>query len=154
MYGVGDTLAQSIERYQMETPYKGYSYERTLILAGFGAFNAGPLMKIWYKFLDKSFGTETNFKSGFKKMAMDQILFAPIFLLDFLVMTEIIKHRSFTTVNEKIEKDYYDIMVTNYKIWPIVQLVNMSLVPLNYRILVINIVAVMFNTYLSYRINN
>ncbi|CAK9293505.1 unnamed protein product [Gordionus sp. m RMFG-2023] len=153
MYGIGDITAQTIDRYKKGARHYPHSYKRTAILIGFGVFNAGPLMRSWYSFLDKSFGTQKSFRYGFKKMVIDQVFFAPIFLLNYLVTPEILKNGNFSTIDQKIEKDYIYIMKANYKIWPFVQLINMSMVPLIYRVLVTNIVSFMFNTYISYTIN-
>ncbi|KAI0120412.1 hypothetical protein BJ170DRAFT_710003 [Xylariales sp. AK1849] len=50
---------------------------------------------------------------------------------------------------EKLEKSYLPALQTNYLIWPFVQLINFKFVPLVHRVLVVNVVSIGWNCYLS-----
>ena len=52
-----------------------------------------------------------------------------------------------------IKANYADILVNNYKFWPIIQLFNFYVVPLQHRLMVVNLAALCWNTYLSWRTN-
>lgn len=54
-------------------------------------------------------------------------------------------------VLKKLQRDYPDIIVANYKIWPAVQLLNFYFVPLNYQVVLVQIIAVAWNTYISFK---
>lgn len=56
-------------------------------------------------------------------------------------------------VRKKLEREFPDILVANYKLWPAVQLVNFAFVPLNYQVVLVQIVAVLWNTYISFKTN-
>ena len=42
---------------------------------------------------------------------------------------------------EKLEKSYWNGLKANYMVWPVVQAINFRLVPLEHRVLVVNIVS-------------
>jgi len=51
---------------------------------------------------------------------------------------------------EKLEKNYFQGLKANWMLWPAVQAVNFKLVPLEHRVLVVNIVSLGWNCFLSY----
>lgn len=55
-----------------------------------------------------------------------------------------------TDPKKKLEANYSTALQKNYMIWPAVQAVNFKLVPLEHRVLVVNIVSLGWNCYLSY----
>ena len=42
---------------------------------------------------------------------------------------------------EKLKSSYTSTLLTNWMVWPAVQLVNFKLVPLNHRLLVVNLIS-------------
>uniref|UniRef100_A0A8U8AKY8 Mitochondrial inner membrane protein Mpv17 n=1 Tax=Geospiza parvula TaxID=87175 RepID=A0A8U8AKY8_GEOPR len=50
-------------------------------------------------------------------------------------------------------QDYMDALVTNYCIWPPVQIANFYFVPLQHRLAVVQCVAIVWNCYLSWKAN-
>uniref|UniRef100_A0A914E7W0 Mpv17-like protein n=1 Tax=Acrobeloides nanus TaxID=290746 RepID=A0A914E7W0_9BILA len=42
------------------------------------------------------------------------------------------------------------VLIANYKIWPFVQFINMSLMPLHLRLVFVQVVSIFWNMYLSY----
>lgn len=42
---------------------------------------------------------------------------------------------------EKLRSSYTSTLLTNWMVWPAVQLVNFKLVPLNHRLLVVNLIS-------------
>ena len=51
---------------------------------------------------------------------------------------------------EKLQLTYWDVLKTNYKVWPAIQLLNFYLVPMHYQSIVVNTVSVGWNAYLSH----
>lgn len=54
-------------------------------------------------------------------------------------------------VRKKLEREYPEILVANYKLWPAIQLLNFYFVPLNYQVVLVQIIAVMWNTYICFK---
>lgn len=89
-----------------------------------------------------------------KKVFVDQFIFAPAFLFFILVAVGTMQGKSWDLVEKDIQKNYLDVLKTNYYIWPWVQLVNFYYVPLQYQVLLVQSVALFWNTYLSWKTNS
>jgi protein Mpv17 len=50
----------------------------------------------------------------------------------------------------KLQSTYLTALKTNWQIWPGVQFVNFAYVPLDFRVLIVNVVSLGWNCYLSY----
>ncbi|XP_075940344.1 mitochondrial inner membrane protein Mpv17 isoform X6 [Anarhichas minor] len=55
--------------------------------------------------------------------------------------------------NYVFQKDYPDALISNYYLWPAVQIANFYFIPLHYRLAVVQIVAVTWNSYLTWKAN-
>jgi protein Mpv17 len=55
-----------------------------------------------------------------------------------------------TDPKQKLERSYTEALKSNYLLWPFVQMVNFKLVPLEHRVLVVNLVSIGWNCYLSW----
>ncbi|XP_076685739.1 mitochondrial inner membrane protein MPV17 [Andrena cerasifolii] len=147
LMAVGDQIAQNfVERKTV----KELDFVRTAKFASIGFFIAGPATRSWYGVLDKYLGS----KGGMvvlKKVAYDQLLFAPVFLMVLITVIGIFQRNKSQDLQIKLKEEYPEILLNNYKIWPMVQLLNFYFVPLQYQVLIVQSVAVVWNTYISYR---
>ncbi|GLG92852.1 uncharacterized protein GBIM_00409 [Gryllus bimaculatus] len=112
----------------------------------------GPSLRIWYGGLDKMFPSSGR-KLQYKKVLVDQGIFAPAFIASILTLLMGINGEKPEAIKEKLKQDYKDILITNYKIWPAVMIVNFSFVPVNYQVLVTQTVAVLWNIYFAWKAN-
>lgn len=151
LMGTGDIIAQTVVEKRELTQI---NLTRTAPYAAAGLI-VGPTVATWYKFLDYMFGTgKAGITAVLKKMIMDQSLFAPCFLATLVSSLHYSKGHSVTEVKEHLHDKYIDILLANYKVWPFVQLVNFYFLPLQYRVLFVQCVSVVWNTYLSWKINH
>ncbi|XP_012278559.1 protein Mpv17 isoform X2 [Orussus abietinus] len=147
LMATGDQIAQVfVERRE----YKDIDLVRTAQFGGLGFFLMGPAIRTWYGILDKRIGSKGK-TVILKKVVCDQLFFAPALIAVLLNSIGFLRGNNLEQNKEKLRNEYKDILINNYKLWPMVQIVNFSLVPLEYQVLVVQIVAIFWNTYVSYR---
>lgn len=84
-------------------------------------------------------------------MALDQLGFAPILIGILLSTLGVIQTKDVDETIKRVKRDYKDVVLTNYTIWPAVQMANFYFVPLQYQVLLVQCVAIVWNTYLSFK---
>ncbi|XP_053444641.1 protein Mpv17 isoform X2 [Nycticebus coucang] len=147
LMGLGDIISQQlVERRGLREHQTG----RTLTMVSLGCGFVGPVVGGWYKVLDR-FIPGTTKVDALKKMLLDQGGFAPCFLGCFLPLVGAFNGLSAQDNWAKLQRDYPDALITNYYLWPAVQLANFYLIPLHYRLAVVQCVAVIWNSYLSWK---
>ncbi|XP_055482807.1 protein Mpv17 isoform X2 [Psammomys obesus] len=136
LMGLGDIISQQlVERRGLQEHQTG----RTLIMVSLGCAFVGPVLGGWYRVLDR-FIPSTTKVDALKKMLLDQGVFAPCFLGCFLPTVGVLNGMSAQDNWAKL-----------LRLWPAVQLANFYLVPLHYRLAVVQCVAVVWNSYLSWK---
>jgi hypothetical protein len=105
----------------------------------YGGCIFAPLVVPWYKILDTRIVSSNVKKQLAGRVAADQLLFAPFGLtLFFGVMGGLKGESPVQNVREK----WWDALKANWMVWPAVQAVNFGLVPLQYRILFVNVISI------------
>ena len=124
-----------------------------------GTFYLGPSLHVWYckglpQVVNRVAGPNASkFKASFTGMLFDQILFAPIFLSGFFVVQGLVGERSLEGVSKGVDlcqNKLWEALLTNWKIWPIATMINLTYVPMQYRVLFANFIGLFWNMYLSY----
>ncbi len=85
------------------------------------------------------------------KVAADQTLFGPLVIGGFMTYSALVQGRGTAGAAEALNKNYWDVLVANWMVWPALQLVNFKFVPLQLQILVMNTAVVGWSTYLALR---
>ena len=109
-------------------------------------------MRVWYGALNKYVGSSGT-TIALKKVFIDQIVFAPLFLFAILSAVAFMQGKDYDNIRDDIQANYKDVLKSNYLLWPWVQIVNFTFVPLQYQVLLVQVVALFWNTYLSWKTN-
>ncbi|KAI0178791.1 hypothetical protein GGR52DRAFT_272841 [Hypoxylon sp. FL1284] len=143
LFAVGDiTAQQAVEKKGLDK----HEYARTGRMFLYGGAIFGPAATTWYGILQRSIQLRNKKAEMVARVAADQLIFAPTFIGVFLSSMAIMEGGS---PKEKLDKSYAPALKTNYLIWPFVQGANFTLVPLEHRVLVVNLVSIGWNCYLS-----
>lgn len=143
LFGTGDVIAQqAVEKKGIEK----HDAARTGRMVLYGGAVFGPAATTWFKFLAKNVNLKSPNATILARVGLDQGVFAPCAVGAFLSSMAVLEG---TPVSDKLEKNYKSALTTNYMVWPFVQAVNFKMVPLEHRVLVVNIVSIGWNCYLS-----
>uniref|UniRef100_A0A669DQS6 Mitochondrial inner membrane protein Mpv17 n=1 Tax=Oreochromis niloticus TaxID=8128 RepID=A0A669DQS6_ORENI len=176
LVGVGDVISQQlIERRGLAN----HNVQRTAKMMSIGFFFVGPVIGSWYKVLDRLVVGGTK-SAAMKKMLVDQLCFAPCFLGAFLCISGALNGLTVEENVTKLRRDYTDALISNYyvsvqcnlffnlfrihftdqlnvsclfQLWPPVQIANFYFIPLHHRLAVVQVVAVAWNSYLTWKAN-
>nr|XP_004928522.1 protein Mpv17 [Bombyx mori] len=149
LMATGDVISQVIIE---KTYWRDTDIQRTLKFGSIGFFIGGPALRTWYGVLNKYVGSQGKIVT-IKKVFLDQFLFAPSFLCILLISVAALQRKTWDIIKVDLKSNYFDVLTTNYYIWPWVQILNFYYVPLHYQVLVVQIVALFWNTYLSWKTN-
>ena len=106
----------------------------------------GPAATTWYGVLQRHVNLRSANATIVARVAADQLVFAPTFIGVFLSSMAVMEGGS---PPDKLSKSYVPALTANYALWPFVQLVNFKFVPLHHRVLVVNLVSIGWNCFLS-----
>lgn len=107
----------------------------------------GPAATTWFGFLQRNVNLRSPNATILARVALDQGVFAPTFIGIFLSSMAVLEGSS---PKEKLEKSYSSALTTNWMIWPFVQMIIFRFMPLEHRVLFVNVVSIGWNSYLSY----
>ena len=107
----------------------------------------GPAATKWFRFLQTKIVLPNKKLEIGARVAVDQLVFAPTNLFVFLSTMAVLEGVS---PQEKLARTYSGALTSNWMVWPFVQVVNFSFVPLDYRVLFVNSLSVFWNCYLSF----
>ena len=96
----------------------------------------GPVATKWFQFLQNQISLTSSSKTLMACVATDQLVCAPTMIGVFLSSMSLLER---SDPSEKLQRTYWEALCTNWCIWPILQGVNFYLVPLQYRVLVVNV---------------
>ncbi|XP_075234991.1 mitochondrial inner membrane protein Mpv17-like [Lycorma delicatula] len=102
--------------------FKSIDWRRTLAYSSVGFFVLAPIISRWFIILERMYG-KNGLQTTVKKVVTDQLIFSPAMLPIFITL-----------------------------VWPLVQLINFYFVPINYRIIFLQSIALLWNTYISFTI--
>lgn len=142
---LGDLLAQ---KFLTNDGSKSLDKGRLARMASFGFLFHGPSGHYFYNFLDRFIPGKSpvNIVS---KIAVDQLLWAPVFTACFFVYLGVTERKSRQQITDKVKNDTWTGVTASWKFWPLAHAINFALVPTQQRLLYINTLQVGYNVILS-----
>ncbi|KAF4468123.1 mpv17 pmp22 family [Fusarium albosuccineum] len=126
-----------------------YNPARTTRNAIIGAAVAIPNYK-WFMFLSHNFNYSSRLLSLGTKIAVSQTVFTPIFNTFFFGAQAILSGENLQGTVERVKDTVPTSIINSAKLWPVVTAFSFSFLPIDYRPLFHGVVAVGWQTYLSF----
>mmetsp|Transcript_4943 Transcript_4943/g.7226 ORF Transcript_4943/g.7226 Transcript_4943/m.7226 type:complete len:240 (-) Transcript_4943:252-971(-) len=124
-------------------------WKRLGTLSLFGFIYHGPSGHYFYNWLDSKI-EGTGAKEVFSKVAIDQILWCPIFMTVFFTYLGLMAGDNFSTIGTKIKNDLLTACQGSWKVWPFVHLINFKYISTKHRLVFLNAIQIGFNMFLAF----
>ncbi|XP_075753984.1 peroxisomal membrane protein 2 [Pelodiscus sinensis] len=146
---LGSLLSQVIERSRRKPgTSKSLDLSGPLRFAIYGFLFTGPLSHYFYLYLEQLIPPDAAF-AVIKRLLVDRLLVAPPFLVLFFFVMNLLEGKDLSAFTEKMRSSYWAALKMNWKVWTPVQFVNVNYVPLQFRVLFGNLVALFWFAYLA-----
>jgi protein Mpv17 len=158
---LGDVIAQKMEG-SSATQTISFSLSRVATFFFCNLLFSGPFIHLWYTFLNvvgdwmtKHLDEVSKLKMTVTQVFLDQTLgtfvFFPLYIYVYDAFESVIRwHRlpSLSRATEKCRKHVWGIILTQYRVFPISNMINFGLVPYEMRVLFTSTVSLFWNIYL------
>lgn len=169
LFGLGDVSAQLLFSHsehpvkegiesspgKILTQVKNYDFPRTARAVIYGSLIFSFIGDKWYKILRYKVRIPNKESSDWTnrllRVSVDQLGFAPLALPFYFGCMTAMEGYSIDIAEKKIKDQWWSTLKTNWTVWPLFQAINFSFVPLQHQLLAVNVVAIFWNTYLSYK---
>jgi len=126
-----------------------FNVARLLRLVSFAGLLFAPVTKRWFEVLESEI-PGSGFWVAMQRMLADQVLYSVCVLLTLFAWTGAWESEgNWTHVRAKIATNLWPSLRANWTLWPAVQLINQSIVPLQFRMLVAATVNIPWAAYLA-----
>ncbi|XP_027890369.1 peroxisomal membrane protein 2 [Xiphophorus couchianus] len=114
----------------------------------FGLIITGPVSHIFYQLMEVWMPT-TDPLCIVKRLLLDRLIFAPGFLLLFYLVMNILEAKGWDDFQKKMRKSYWTALKMNWKVWTPFTFININFVPVQFRVLFANMIALFWYAYLA-----
>lgn len=159
----GDLLAQYSEHQlekkegNVESDKPKYNYRRTAECASYGAFFTGPLLAVWYPYLDRVCKRQNLtaryglWAAPIAKVLADEFLMDPPCLVAFYGYMNLCEGGNLATLENKLRNEFMTSWLTSLAVWPVVLLGTFRYLPVYAQAPLINVCCIIWDGFLSHR---
>uniref|UniRef100_A0A8C2VBE7 Peroxisomal membrane protein 2 n=1 Tax=Chinchilla lanigera TaxID=34839 RepID=A0A8C2VBE7_CHILA len=145
---LGNVLAQMTKKKQKKEDSQRVDVSGPLRYAVYGFFITGPLSHYFYLFLEHWVPPEVPL-AAVKRLLLDRLLFAPAFLLLFFLTMSLLEGKDAASFVTWVRSSFWPALRMNWRVWTPMQFININYVPLQFRVLFANLVALFWYAYLA-----
>lgn len=133
--------------YRLPPPF---DFERLTRFMAWG-FIMAPIQYKWFQLLSTTFPITKNSGTtqALKRVVADQLCFAPVGLGLFFSYLTLAEGGGPKAVKKKMEQVYVATLKANYMIWPLVQILNFRVIPLQFQLPFVSTIGIFWTCYIS-----
>ncbi|OMJ15011.1 Protein SYM1 [Smittium culicis] len=160
----GDVIAQRFtgnDSDEIEGKNASHDFSQTARFFLYG-FIFAPISYKWYSILSHRFPMKPvvgnmkrklgmdEWKVVSKRVMSDQFLFAPLAVGMFIGTMGVLERKNLSQIKQNFKDRYIVNLAAGYFLWPAVQIVNFSIIPLIYRVPFTGLASLFWNAFLSF----
>lgn len=88
------------------------------------------------------------------KLLADQLVFSVLYPLFFMTVMGYLTGEDWKKISKKIKEKFWTIYMTDLVVWPPLQIINFSLVPLHLQPIFVNVLNIFWNAFLCYQMGD
>ena len=151
VYTIGDIIAQRTTMSDDDDDEE-LDYVRIVRSMIAGLIGHGPMSHFWYNICDGFFADTLHLTAWWAfipKVFIDQTLWGPIWNNTYLLLIGLMKMERLDVIWEDIKKSTVPMVVSGLKLWPAAHTVTYGLIPIENRLLWVDMVEIIWVTVLS-----
>ena len=148
VYTIGDFISQRTEGKEIGDLDRG-RITRSLLA---GLIGHGPLSHVWYDWSEGVFNDVfhwTQWWSFIPKVGIDQLLWGPFWNNTYIVLLGLMKLEKPGVIWNDIKRTTIPLVVSGLKLWPLAHCVTYGLMPVQYRLVWVDLVEILWVTILA-----
>lgn len=114
----------------------------------YGLLITGPVSHHFYQLMEV-WMPSTDPYCIVKRLLLDRLIFAPGFLLLFYFVMNVLEAKGWEDFEKKMRGSYWTALKMNWKVWTPFQFININFVPVQFRVLFANMIALFWYAYLA-----
>lgn len=152
VYTIGDIIAQRTTTATESSSMDDFDYSRVVRSMMAGLIGHGPMSHGWYNICDSFFANTLHISAWWvfiPKVIIDQTIWGPIWNNTYLLLIGLMKRESLNTIYRDIQQSTIPMILSGLKLWPAAHLITYGLIPVENRLLWVDMVEIIWVIYLS-----
>ncbi|XP_078600249.1 peroxisomal membrane protein 2-like [Branchiostoma floridae x Branchiostoma japonicum] len=144
---LGNILSQKIISYRGGKPAP-IEWLSVLRYSAVGSFVTAPCAHFFHRWLERTIPPDKEY-AALKRLLADRILFAPPLIFLFFLVMNALEGQNLAVFQMKMKEMYWTTLKMNWKVWTVFMFININYVPVQYRVLFVSMVALLWQTILA-----
>jgi hypothetical protein len=110
---------------------------------------SGPVTHAWYGLLEKIVKIQDPMLGLFARIILDAIIFSPVTVAGYFTWRSMLEGTGLQGTRHKLRKQFGSTVLGAWKFWPAANIINFGMIPLEYRVLYMNVLSIFWTGYLT-----